>query len=242
MRYFRFRILSLLLLTTLLCVGLAWYLQPKQVSAVARFLVRSNQEFIFSPIDVNSQPTDKDVERYRATVLAMALSESVIQAAMTNPKLQKVKALRAAESPIDWIQQRVEVQYEGDSELLEIRMRGPKDSAADLVAIVDSLCEAFKDEIVTKDRLYRIKRRDPLTANFAKIKKEIYDKRQSYSSSLAKAGGDVGESGELAVRRIELEALEKVATDLAVRIETWDIELQAEPRIQQVETAYIEEE
>lgn len=45
-------------------------------------------------------------------------------------------------------------------------------------------------------------------------------------------------STDLMVRRAELEQLEDVANDLARRIEAWDIELQAKPRISQVTTPY----
>jgi polysaccharide biosynthesis transport protein len=115
-----------------------------------------------------------------------------LQAALANPALQQVKVLQEQENPVMWLQENLQVRFEGDSELLRVSLT-LDEPAADLEAIVDAVCAAYKDEVITKERLNRIKIRDALVANHGKLKEEIYNKWEEFRRMSKELGAAEGQ-------------------------------------------------
>jgi hypothetical protein len=163
----------------------------------------------------------------------------VIQAALANPALQQVPALKLAEDPVGWIKEHVDAEFKGNSEILEIRMRGPEEGGADMVAIVSAICDAFRDARITRDRLNRIKKRDALVANYHRLEEQLRERLEEYQRMRSELGDEGEGSPDLVIRKRNIETLMNVTSEYAEQIEHWDLELQAAPRIQQVEAAYL---
>ncbi len=193
-------------------VGAALYLLfPESDTAVARFLVKAQQETImYSGLEGSSSAQDFDI--FRATQIAQLTGNNVLQAALANPSLQQVKVLQSEDNPVMWLQENLQVRFEGDSELLRVSLT-LDEPAADLEAIVDAVCAAYKDEVITKERLHRIKIRDALIANHGKLKEEVYDKWEEYrrmATELGAADGQFDPAVRLLFEEISTKMRQKV--------------------------------
>ncbi|MGI9455545.1 MAG: hypothetical protein ACR2NU_03240 [Aeoliella sp.] len=240
-RFFRFRIISLLILTALICGGLAWFVQPKQVVVEAIFRVRSQPGSRLHALDGGERRlSEEEVDVFRATLQELATSQNVIQAALTDPALVGNALLRATDDPLDWIKNHLETGVEGASELMTLSIEGREERSADLHAIVDAVADAFNEEVVTRRKYDRMKTRDSLSLILSKRNKELREKineRNFIASELSPEERD--SSAELIIRNAEIEVLSKVAAEVAEQIERWDIELRVRPRVELMQQAAV---
>jgi len=176
-------------------------------------------------------------------MVAQVKSFDVLEAALRDPGLQSVKKLRAAEDRLEWLSDHLEAEFEGESEILVVSMRGNEDSSADLLAIVDAVSDSFLDMVVMQERNERRKKRDVLASNYARLKEKLRAKLNEYHRIKSElAPEELDSSTELIVRKAELDTFQSLAHELAVKVECWDIELQAATRLEMVTLPYIEDE
>ena len=161
-------------------VGVTLFLLfPESDTAVRRFWVKSQPEVImYRDLDVSSAAVDLDV--FRATQVATVTSYNVLQTALQDSKLRQIKELQNEDSPVMWLQENLDVRFEGDSEYLNISMTLDKPGPEQLKAIVDAVSGAYFDAVVTEERLGRVKIRDSLRATYNKLKEDIRNKWDEY--------------------------------------------------------------
>lgn len=238
MKWLKFRILSLLILTTAVCALLAWLVQPEIVTAKATFLVKIYPGSLMS----DEKTTDREIDSFRQTTQGLVTSSGVLNVALANPKLGNSSLLKSQEDPVRWLEDHLEVEFEGDSELLCIRLSGPQESATDLVGIVDAVCGAFLDQIVRDNRLDRIREKDTLIDNHRKLRDEIRRKLEQLGQLRSDLGDDASNSPDYLLLQQDVEALSEVSKDLTIRIEAAELHLQSPARIQLTESAYLTED
>lgn len=161
-------------------VGAGLYvLFPESDTALARFLVRAEQQSLLTS-DLQSGAAARDFDIFRATQIALIKGSSVLNIALANPNMQQVKLLQDEENPSMWLQENLDVRFEGESELLRVSLTEGTDNPNELKTIVDAVCTAYLDKVVREDRLDRIKVKDALVVNHNKLKDEIRDKWDQY--------------------------------------------------------------
>lgn len=243
MRFLRFRIISLLALIAIVAGALAWWVQPKMVTAKASFLVQDNQsklERLLSP-DI-PPPTDLEIQANRETARAMLVGPRVIRTALTNLSAAKT-FLKNVDNPEEWIIEHVSAEYDGDSEVLDVRLRGPEEVSAELVTIMKAICQAYMDEYVRANRIEQVKLQDDLKRTHRKLADELRQKLGELQRLEEELGDASKTSPEMQLRRAECEMLMQSWKDLAIAIQRQDILLNPSSTrgsIQLVEAAYIE--
>lgn len=166
-------------------VGAAlFFMFPESDTALARFLVRAEQQTL-----LNSElQQDSTFEVFRATQIALIKGNSVLNVALANPNMQQVKLLQQEDNPSMWLQENLDVRFEGGSELLRVSLTEGTERPEELKTIVDAVCTAYLDKVVRESRLDRIKVKDALIVNHNKIKDEIRDKWDQYRQIAADLG------------------------------------------------------
>ena len=92
-RYLRFSLLALLLFVTVICIALAWLVQPNRVVATALFEVMSSPQTFLSD-ELTSHPNDQEFEILKKTQLAKIKSNYVLTAAIRNPGVASLPILK----------------------------------------------------------------------------------------------------------------------------------------------------
>jgi capsular exopolysaccharide synthesis family protein len=158
--------------------GIVWLLFPTSSSAVALFHVASNQpNLVFDNLNFNN--TGK-YETYQKTQLALLKSNFVLMAALRSlpANLNTFSGLGTLDRKIQWLHNELNVQFPGGSEILQISLSGDVDNADEVRRIVDAVAKAYLGEVVNKERTQRLRTKDVLATNFAKMQEGINKKLQ----------------------------------------------------------------
>lgn len=155
-----------------------FFLFPESDTAVARFLVSSQPEIRVYD-DINTSGDSRDYKTYQATQVAMVRSPAVLALALQDTNLQNVAVLKAEENPQMWLDENLDIRFEGQSELLRIALT-LDEPQEDLRAIVQAVCNAYYDEVVMKNRFERSKTLDSLKATYAEYQVQLREKWDEY--------------------------------------------------------------
>ncbi|MCO6044928.1 hypothetical protein NG895_13545 [Aeoliella sp. ICT_H6.2] len=243
MRFFRFRIISLLVIMALLAVGLAWWVQPKSVTAKAEFIVGSHQSTLHQLLLPEvPPPTDSAVRANRATACAMLKSPRVIHAALADLSVAQT-FLTTVDDPQQWLDDHLSAEFDGDSEVMEVELKGLQVHEADLVTILNAICDAYMEEYVRASRFEQVKIRDSLKQTYQKHLADLAQKLGEIERLETELGESSPNNPELRLRRDEIEVHSQACKELALAIQRQDILLDpstSRDSIQPAGRAYVE--
>jgi hypothetical protein len=180
---------------------------------------------------------ERENEIFRNTQLAKLRSYYVLQAAVRNPGIASLVVFANQRDPVAWLQERVETEYVGNSELLAIRLRGPEAHTHALIQIVDAVAKAYEDEVVFADSQTRRATRDLKAGSLTKLQNELLDKTQDLIALKHRLGAKGAQSAQIQVGQKEIEVLTEVVQETRRSLEFNDIEANAPPRIRKVQPA-----
>jgi hypothetical protein len=302
------RLAVALILVAVVCLVIAWVVWPNGVMAVALFEVRMD-----APSLVGSQParqsSEQDYEILKKTQIALLKSKFVLTSALVNPGVAALSVFAGKGDPVVWLQDHLEIGFPQNGEILEIKLRGRKSEADDLLRIVDAVVEAYKKEVLSSEKSRQLAMRDMLACSVANLNTEIKRKYEDYLDIAKGMGRPDVENGEiqqqlmvkqldrvddelsqlerdlwklsinndskdskvidatkqrlaeltkrrellqknlqlvieksveLVTRKRELDRLQKLENDMSVKLEQVDIDMEAPPRIRQLQPATIE--
>ena len=231
----RFSLLALFLFVTLVCLALAWLVQPKRVVATALFEVSRVEPTLMG----GEVYDERELEVFKNTQLAKLRSYYVLQAALRNPGIASLAVFAGQRDPVSWLQEHIEAEFVGNSELLAIRLRGPEAHANDLTRIVDEVAKAYVEEVVFADAQSRLNSRDLKAMCLKKLREELTEKMQKLQDLKEDAGAKAGDSVEIKTLELDLVTLTEIVQETSRRLEREDIEASAPPRIRKVQPAVI---
>lgn len=180
-----------LLLAALAAVP-AWIFMPRGYEAVAWLRVRDKGGMLSRGRDT------AEYESYKKTQLQLMKSPYVLQASLRKPGIEGLETLReAGADPIDWLSRALVVSAAPESEVVQVRLRGKQ--ADDVAKILNAVITSFLDDIVNKDRIERLGRRDALEKKFKENMAELRTRRETLNN-LARTLG-TRDSSEVATQR-----------------------------------------
>jgi len=180
-----------LLLAALAAVP-AWIFMPRGYEAVAWLRVRDKGGMLSRGRDT------AEYESYKKTQLQLMKSPYVLQASLRKPGIEGLETLReAGTDPIDWLSRALVVSAAPESEVVQVRLRGKQ--ADDVAKILNAVITSFLDDIVNKDRIERLGRRDALEKKFKENMTELRTRRETLNN-LARTLG-TRDSSEVATQR-----------------------------------------
>lgn len=195
------------LMLGLLCAGLAgavtWFVLPAaEYSAQALLEVRESQPRII--FDVAGDKDQAAFATYQQTQLTLLKSRVVLNAALRDPEIAKLKLDERVPDPIAWLEEKVRATYRG--EVLQIAMNGPEPN--ELATLVNAVTDAYVDEVVNVDANQRRKRYEALQEIYQKYQLRLQEKRKELKALADQVGANnevtMELTQELAIERREL--------------------------------------
>ena len=170
-----------------------WMLMPRGYEAVSWLRVRGKGSMLG-----DGGRDGAEYESYKKTQLSLLRSPFVLQGALRKPGIDELETLRdAGADPIGWLSRSLQVTAPGESEVVQVRLRGK--NPTDVAKVVNAVVSSFLDDIVNKDRTERLGRRDALEKKFKENMAELRTRRETLNS-LARTLG-TRDSNEVATQR-----------------------------------------
>jgi hypothetical protein len=233
----RFSLIVLLLFVTLVCLVLAWLVQPRHVVATALFHVRRSP----TPILKNDEATalnEQEFDIVKKTQLAVITSYFVLQKALRDPSVAALPVLAGQTDPAAWLQERIEVQYPQDAEILAISLSGREEFSNDLVLIVNAVAKAYLEEVVYAAQQRRLALRDMRAQAARKLRDELAEKMQQHDDLLSETRDNI-ETVEQRLLKVEIDVLMEQWRELSRDVERENIEVNSPRRIELIQNAVI---
>jgi hypothetical protein len=219
----RFSLLALFIFITLICLLLAWWVQPNRVVATALFRVSSDAPTLLG--GESARPDQQNFEILKKTQLALLKSHVVLNSAVRKPGIASLSIFAGEGDPVDWLQENIIVEFPQDAEILSISIRGVSENATDLTRIVDAVAKAYIDEVIYKDRAMKLSQRDLLARSLENLNKEISDKWEVYLDIARESGRGDGDSGD-SFGALLMKRLDRVESEL-MRLEDEQLRLES---------------
>ncbi|WP_442482386.1 hypothetical protein [Aeoliella sp. SH292] len=235
-------LVGLLLLLVLGTLGYGVYVasRPKVATAKAVFCVESAPSSW--NLDGKTQPpTEREIRSFRESMSSMMVTPTVFTAALQNADLQGT-FLSEKEKPLEWLEANMVAEFEGDSDLLVLRLEGPEEQANDLRAIVQAVSRAFMDEVVMKARFEGAKGLERLKSSYAEYQIQLREKLTDLATVREESGESAAGSADVRLRELEIESLERTFTLMADRIQQMELDLDRPSQIRILEAAYVTED
>jgi capsular exopolysaccharide synthesis family protein len=193
-----------------LAAGAAWVaLGAPEYSAYALLQVAETQPKIIFKTD----ETRADFDTYQKTQLALLKSRPVLNVALRDEKVAKLKLDQRHADPLVWLEKKIQASYSG--ELLRISMSGPEPS--ELAILINAVTLAYLEEIVNKDKTERRARHETLKRLYTDFQGRLEAKRKELKTLAQQLGSSDRETvqfaQELALERREIAKLELLDLD-----------------------------
>jgi capsular exopolysaccharide synthesis family protein len=163
----------------------AWLLVPMSYRAQARLQIATlPPKVLFQTVE--TQNSGGDYKRYQSTQQTLVKSHLVLAAALRDPKVARYKMIRDQDDPIEWLREKLKVDFVSGSEVMEISLSGG--NPEEIAGLVNAVKKAYMDEVVNVD----LKRRTERFDHLKKIREtyaELLKKKRDTMRKLAEAVG-----------------------------------------------------
>ena len=175
----RFNLVSLLLALIVTGGGYGvWTFYTAKFRAQARLQVLSQRPIVlFRTVETE---TENNYKRYQKTQQTLVKSRLVINVALLDGNVSKYRMVREQSDPIAWLQDNLEVEFVGDSEVMEIALSG--DDPVELAGLVNAVKKAYMGEVVNVDTRRRSDRHEQLKKIKEKYQEILKERRRRYGN------------------------------------------------------------
>ena len=160
----------------------AWFLTPTTFTSQALIRVASDHQGIVYQDD----KVQLSFELYKGTQMQLLTSDFVLIAALRNPTVANLDLLKQEEDPVRWLAKTLQVESPEKAEILRVSLTSPDRNGG--AAIVQAVVDAYKTEVVDKERMGRVQRLAELDRVYAEQETELRNKR----TELKKIAGQLG--------------------------------------------------
>jgi succinoglycan biosynthesis transport protein ExoP len=162
----------------------AWFLVPKPRYRASVLLQVST---LPSKFLLDTSDPKPDFKIYQATQLALIKSRLVLNAALNRPEVASLASLgNEGGDPIEWLEKQIKAELPTNSELLQVSISG--EHPKDLAPLVNSVADAYMEEIVTKEYSERRTRCNRMK-EFLDAYQETLSEKRSKRRALAESVG-----------------------------------------------------
>jgi capsular exopolysaccharide synthesis family protein len=202
--------LGLAILASSASLTAAWFLVPQaKFRAKSLLKVDSQTPRILYKVE---NPGGEDYKRYQKTQVNLLKSRVVLSSALSSEGISKLPMIRDLPDQLAWLQENVEAQFLGESELMEISLGG--DRPEDLKRIVNAVTAAFMDEIVLKEGKEKAGRLETLK-KLSKTYTDMKKTRRDTIRKLAQQAGSDDKQTLILQKQFAMEHLASLRRELA---------------------------
>ncbi len=226
-----------ILLATLFA-GLLWAVIPVEHEAISILRVRRENELVFNQRRA-VRSTIQDYMTYKETQATLLKSSYVVSAALRDPNISQLPMVvydqfgRKRKQAIAWLEDELKVDLAGESEILQIRLRGENQQQTQ--AVLDAVVKAYMDEIVYSELIEKRLRLDTITKKYRENVEAIRDKSDQ-ANRLAEQLGSTNletvrlqhqaEFEKLRSKKLELDKLRASVNEVEVELAMRSADLQ----------------
>jgi hypothetical protein len=222
---FRFSLLALLILVTVVSAILGWAVYKKPVVATALFQINNAPAFALN--NQQAQSAAQDSEIFKKTQIALIKSSFVLTSSIRAPGIASVSILAGKKDPVAWLQDHLEVEFLENSDILAIKLRGMESQTQDLVLLVDAVAKAYADEALGAEQQRLRAELDLLSRSLETANQTLNRNWEDYLDISRETGTIETESGQ-ALQQIDLKRLEHIDDEL-MRLEYDQLKAAANP-------------
>ncbi len=162
----------------------AWFLLPMQYSAVEFVRIAQSQStLVFETAESSGR---SDYRGYKSTQKQLLLQPLSLSKALKDPEIAILPVVREQADPISWLQERLEVQFPDNSEMMNITLKLTDSVAAH--RIVKSVVDVYMADVVEKERAERMLRVERLEKILVGAEDKARKKRGELSSLVDRLG------------------------------------------------------
>lgn len=143
-------------------------------------------------------------ETYRQSQIYALTSPTVLKIALTNPRVARLKVVTEQLDPRAWLKGELKVKTSG--EFVELGMFG--DNPEEIQIIVNAVTEAFKENVIEKEKSDRQARLDTLKSYWDDHQKKVKEKREH----MRRMANQLGSSDPLSIQAANQWTQERLAT------------------------------
>ncbi len=198
---------SLGLLCGAAATATAWFLATTSYTSSALIRIAADDQGIVYQDD----KTHSSFDLYKGTQMQLLTSDFVLIAALRNPAIANLELLKQEDDPVRWLAKNLVVESPGNAEILRVGLTGPDQNG--VAAIVQAVVDAYKTEVVDKERIGRVERLAELDRVYAEQETELRSKR----TELKKLAGQLGSGDKSALsvkEQFELQLYTEARTEL----------------------------
>ncbi|MEX2315653.1 MAG: hypothetical protein WD669_00775 [Pirellulales bacterium] len=235
-RRFRFSLLTMFLVVTAVCIGFALLYRQHGAEAEVRFRVGARPTAF-----VGEEAGRFDAREYailQSTQVDLIKSAWLIQAALRDPKVSRIPFLADRGDVVEWLVERLQVDFPQQNEILSIRLRGSREDATDLKCVVDAVARAYEESVLHADRQQMLAQRQNRAS-------QVRDLRDSVEGTMRRIGelkSKVGEE-DASVKTLEMELEMRIAQwrEATKKLDEIDANKYAQPRVHLIQQAVVRE-
>ncbi len=203
-------------------------------------LVQVSREAVGAMDGRNRPESNATWEIFCKTQLVLMKSYSVLNAAVRSPQISVLPMLQGVPNPEAMLQQRLEVGFYPNSEIMFVQMAIKPSEAEPARKIVDAVVETYIDKVVEAERQHQLKFRDQLARSLSNVGDELKRKMDAYYA-IAKdlQSAEDGGSGRI-LQELDVRRLDRVETEL-MRLEDEIMKLRGSGRADKALVASYEE-
>ncbi len=117
--------LGVALLTAGIAGPAAWYVLPLSFRAQASLqVIAQTPKVLFTTVETQNTGGGDDYKRYQSTQQTLVKSQLVLNAALRDSKVAKYRMIAEHVDPIEWLQEKLRVDFVAGSEVMEISLSG----------------------------------------------------------------------------------------------------------------------
>lgn len=183
----RFSLLGLLVFTTIAALALAWLFRPKPAQVVSLLQVSSTGPQILA--GGPPQSVD-DFADYCQAQQEFILSDGVLRAAVADPQVASLSAIKSQSDPVAWLKIRLKIDFPNDSEIMRVTLTVPNAGAEQGRKIVDTLVATYLAEWSRAEQRRRQQFAQTKREEHDQLRQQIADKSRQIADLRDKLGQD----------------------------------------------------
>ena len=166
-----------------------WLVQKPKYEATATLLISATNPHILNGSLADEERVGNEFEIFRSTQAALLKQRFVLTAALRNSKMKNLACIQredAQHNTLAWLTSVVQVELGKNSSIMNVSVTLPDGGEA--ATIVNSVVEAYMDEVVNRDRQARRERLDSLQRISGEKEAEVRVKREQLKRELEQIG------------------------------------------------------
>ena len=205
--------LGLGLLLASLVATILWYLLPIKYTAEALIEVGRAEERLSGQSRFES---DKAYETFRQTQAEYIKSTLVIDRAVRNePSIASFRILKGEKNIIAWISEAIKARPLGDSELLQLTLRGESDR--EVKTVLKEVLEAYQDTVLTTAKARRRQKLDDLNKTTRTRRQDLDELVNEYHDLCSSLGLPTSPEAHDAARDMYTSRLREISDQLSLK-------------------------